>query len=108
MSWQVLLTEDAERDLKGICHYILKSDSQKNADHVLDRLIVAIESLTAFPKRGSVPNELQSLGIKEYRQGFFKPYRIIYRVIDRRIIIYLIADGRRDMQTLLTQRLVET
>ncbi len=106
MRREVLLTEDAERDLTSIYHYILKSDSQKNADSVLDHLIQAIDNLALFPKRGSVPKELQSLGIKEYRQVFFKPYRIMYRVFDKRIVIYLIADDRRDMQTLLAQRLV--
>jgi toxin ParE1/3/4 len=46
------------------------------------------------------------LGIKEYRQAFFKPYRIIYRVIDEQVVVYVIADGRRDMQTLLSRRLL--
>ena len=50
--------------------------------------------------------ELLALGIKEYRQAFFKPYRVIYRVIDSRVIIYVIADGRRDMQTVLARRLL--
>jgi toxin ParE1/3/4 len=31
---------------------------------------------------------------------------VIYRVTDNKVIIYLIADGRRDMQTLLTRRLL--
>lgn len=46
------------------------------------------------------------MGIREYRQTFFKPYRVIYRVIGQRVYIYLIADGRRDMQTLLARRLL--
>lgn len=37
---------------------------------------------------------------------FFKPYRAIYRVQDKKVIIYLIADGRRDMQSLLSRRLL--
>ena len=56
--------------------------------------------------RGSYPKELAGLGIKEYRQTFFKPYRVIYRVTDNKVIIYLIADGRRDMQSLLARRLL--
>ena len=35
-----------------------------------------------------------------------KPYRVIYRVIGKQVIIYLIADGRRDMQSLLSRRLL--
>ena len=50
--------------------------------------------------------ELLALGIREYHEIFFKPYRIIYRVIDKNVHILLIADGRRDMQTLLQRRLL--
>jgi toxin ParE1/3/4 len=57
-------------------------------------------------ERGSYPKELVSLGIKEYRQTFFKPYRVIYRVADNKVIIYLIVDGRRDMQAVLARRLL--
>jgi toxin ParE1/3/4 len=46
------------------------------------------------------------VGIKEYRQTWFKPYRVIDRVEGQQVIIYLIADGRRDMQSLLTRRLL--
>jgi toxin ParE1/3/4 len=46
------------------------------------------------------------LGIKEYRQVFVKPYRLIYRVMGADVVVYVIADGRRDMQSLLTRRLL--
>jgi toxin ParE1/3/4 len=59
-----------------------------------------------LPARGSYPRELLDLGIKEYRQVFFKPYRLIYRVVARDVIVFVIADGRRDMQSLLARRLL--
>ena len=65
-----------------------------------------IESLGANPDRGSYPKELLALGICEYRRIFFKPYRLIYRVIERRVYVYLVTDGRRDMQTLLARHLL--
>lgn len=37
---------------------------------------------------------------------FFKPYRLVYRVAGERVYVYLIADGRRDMQSLLARRLL--
>ena len=46
------------------------------------------------------------MGIREYRQSFFKPYGVIYRVIGKQVIIYVIADGRRDMQSMLSRRLL--
>jgi len=57
-------------------------------------------------ERGSHPKELLVLGIREYRQTFFKPYRLIYRIVGQRVHVYLIVDGRRDMQGLLARRLL--
>ena len=104
--YEAFLTEGAEQDLESIYDYIAEFDSPANADHVLDQLVKAVEGLSTFPERGSYPKELLALGIKDYRQTFFKPYRVIHRVIGQRVYIYLIADGRRDMQSLLARRLL--
>jgi toxin ParE1/3/4 len=106
MHYKVLLTEGAERDLEALYDYIAEYDSPANAEHVLDQLLTLTENLSTFPERGVYPKELQALGIREYRQKFFKPYRIIYRVMQKQVLIYLIADGRRDMQSLLARRLI--
>lgn len=106
MSYKVLLTRGAERDLEEIYAYIAENDTQKNAEYVLDKLLEAAETLADFPERGSYPKELLSLGIREYRQTHFKPYRLIYRVTGKQVFIYMIADGRRDMQTLLSRRML--
>jgi toxin ParE1/3/4 len=106
MRYQVLLTAGAERDLEEIYDYIAEFDSQTSADYVLDQLMKVTKSLATSPERGMHPRELQALGIREYRQTFFKPYRVIYRVIEKQVFIYLIADGRRDTQSLLARRLL--
>ena len=73
---------------------------------MLERLLVASDSLAADPERGSIPKELRSLGTAEYRQVFFKPYRLVYRVHANQVVIYLIVDGQRDMQSLLARRML--
>lgn len=102
---EVLLTADAERDLEDIFDYIAGRDSPA-ASRVLDRIEKSIAGLCSMPERGSFPKELLGLGIRDYRQVFFKPYRLIYRVVGARVYIYLIVDGRRDMQGLLARRLL--
>jgi toxin ParE1/3/4 len=77
MLYEVSLTKDAERDLEEIYVYIAEHDSRASADHVLDQPLKATEALRTSPDRGSNVNELRSLGISEYRQIFFKPYRLI-------------------------------
>ena len=104
--YEVLLTEGAEQDLESLHDYIAEFDSVASANHLLDRLMEVVEGLARFPERGSHPTELAALGIKEYRQTAFKPYRVIYRVQGSQVVIYLIADGRRDMQSLLARRLL--
>jgi toxin ParE1/3/4 len=104
--YKVLLTGGVEQDLESIYDYIAEFDCKANADYVLDRLLGVIESLTAFPERGAYPKELVTLGIRDYRQTAFKPYRVIYRVMGQKVYIYVIADGRRDMQSLLARRLL--
>jgi len=106
MRYEVLVTEGAERDLEEIYDHIAEFDSPEKAEYVLSRLLEVAERLATFPDRGPHPKELQALGIREYRQTYFKPYRLIYRVLGKQVIIYLIADGRREMQSLLAGRLL--
>jgi toxin ParE1/3/4 len=106
MLYEVSLTKDAERDLEEIYLYIAEQDSRAGADHVLDRLVKATEALKTSPDRGSYVNELRPLGISEYRQIFFKFYRLIYWVHSTQEIIYGITDGRRDMGSLLSRRVL--
>ena len=104
--YKVLLTDGAEHDLEAIYDYIAEFDSVASANRVLDQVMAIVESLSHFPGRGSYPKELVALGIKEYRQALFQPYRAIYRIAGKQVIIYLIADGRRDMQAALARRLL--
>jgi toxin ParE1/3/4 len=106
MSCKVLLTADAERDLEDIYTHIAEHDCREKADYVLDRLLEVTDSLVTSAERGMLPKELTALGIQEYRQVFFKPYRVIYRQVDQQVIIYVIVDGRRDMQSLLSRRVL--
>lgn len=104
--YEVLLTAGAEQDLESIYDYIAEFNSVVTADHVLDELMQAVDRLSQFPERGNFPKELIALGIREYRQTAFKPYRVIYRVSGKQVIVYLIVDGRRDMQAMLARRLL--
>lgn len=107
MLFAVLLTYDAARDLDELYVYITKHDTDRKADYVLEQIEKTFSKLSEFPERGAYPEELLTLGIREYREIFFKPYRIIYRVIDKNVYILMIVDGRRDIQSLLQRRLLD-
>ena len=102
----VRLTDDAAGDLEDLYSYVVGHDSLEAADNLLQRLEGVVAKLSSSPQRGVYPPELAELGIREFREVFFKPYRIIYRILGRTVFVYLIVDGRRDMRTLLARRLL--
>ncbi len=106
MRYEVLITPGAERDLAEIIEYIAEHDAPANADHVLGKLLDVIDGLSMLPERGAFPKQLLVLGMRDFRQVSFKPYRVIYRVMGAQVFILVIADGRRDLQAVLARRLL--
>jgi len=104
--YRVRLTEDAEQDLIDIYRYIALQDSAENADYVLDQLESRCSRLAELPERGHIPPELDRIGVTNYREVYFKPYRVIYEAIRQDVFIHCILDGRRDIPSLLHRRLI--
>ena len=105
----VVITRDAERDLQDIFEFIATHDSLARAVAALtqiERVVESVESLGKQSMRGAVVPELAALGMQHYRQLIARPYRVIYHKRDAHVFVVLIADARRDMQTLLQQRLL--
>lgn len=108
--YAVEITAGAEQDLDDIVAFVAAHDSPAKAGALLDRLLAAAETLATTPQRGSVPRELLALGIRDYRQTMFKPYRLIYQIQEApkpAVHIVIVADGRRDMTSLLQRRLLD-
>jgi len=79
--------------------------SDGKAEHVLDQVLQVAQSIAALPHRGTRPRELPPGLQAECRQAFFKPYRVIYEIRLEMIVVHLVADGRRDLRSLLMRRL---
>ena len=76
----MFLTDGAVRDLEDLYDYIDRHDVPGKSEHVLDQIEKIFNSSAENPHRGVYPRELAAIGIREFREVFFKPYRIIYRV----------------------------
>lgn len=106
MKFTVHLVADAEDDLVDIYRYVARNDSIEKADRLLDNIEKTIMKLETMPLRGHFPPELERIGVREFREIFFKPYRIIYQVIKLEVYVHCVLDGRRDLQDLLQQRVL--
>jgi len=105
MAFNVRFTVAARSDLREIHAYIAQNDSLENADYVVREIVRAALALREFPQRGAHPPEMLARGNRSYRQIFFKPYRILYRIRANTVFIAVVADGRRNMALLLGRRL---
>jgi toxin ParE1/3/4 len=106
MKFRVQVIADAEDDLLDIYNYIHLNDSAVAAEHVLVQLEQTCAKLAQCPERGHHPPELARIGLSEYREIHFKPYRIIYQISNRNVFIHCVLDGRRELQELLERRLL--
>lgn len=105
-TYQVLMSEAAENDLRNIFSYVAFHDSKERALTLLENLQESCAKLEEFPNRGHIPNELKRFLIHEYLEIFYKPYRIIYEISNHTIYVHCIIDGRRDVESVLRQRLL--
>lgn len=106
MKYEVLLIREAENDLLDIFHFLQIHESSERAKTVLNDLELAIKDLGDHPNRGHVPPELDRVGVRAFREINFKPWRIVYQVLNQRVFIHAVLDGRRSMQQLLERRLL--
>lgn len=105
MKHRVRLAAEAEEDLLGIVTYIAASDSAEAAERVLAGIERAMTALEKLPERGHLPPELERIAVRGFREVHFKPYRIVYEISGREVLVHAVLDGRRDLTTLLERRM---
>ena len=103
---KIVILESAELDLKDLRSYIVKDFSAGTWQKTFKQIKASIRKLASFPLLGSIPNELQTLNLTQYRQLLSGMNRIIYEVRQDTIYIHVIVDSRRDMLSFLLRRLV--
>jgi len=76
-------------------------------DFDLDPIEKAFSSCAENRKRGAYAKELVAVGLREYREHFFRPYRTIYRITNENVCVLVVANSRRNMQISPQRRLLE-
>lgn len=107
MPFKVRLLPAVADDLEELFDYVAENDSLDKAAHVIDEINKVIGSLSTVPGRGRRVKELEYLGVQAYRELSFKPYRIIYRMSEEVVSVFMILDGRRDCRDILQDRLLD-
>jgi addiction module RelE/StbE family toxin len=97
----------ARHDLASIVSY-LADRSPQAALATLDRLESRAKSLVTLADRGRVVPELDRLRVRQYRELVVAPYRLIYRIRDRQVLVLGVVDARRSLEDVLLDRLIRS
>jgi plasmid stabilization system protein ParE len=106
LDFEVSWTEVAIRDLERIIEFLKERDIAR-AGKVLDALEKAALTLGVLPMRGRIVPELRSWDVSTYRELLVDPYRLIYRTDEERVWVVAVIDGRRDLESVLLERLFD-
>ena len=106
MGFRVVILDSAEQDLKELRAYVLKNFSMETWITAYFKIKEAIRNLENFPQAGSIPEEIEKLNLTQYRQILSGMNRVIYEVRQDVIYVHIVVDARRDMNSLLTRRLL--
>lgn len=103
-SFNILVTQDAENDLKNIRDYIASNISKKTSVRIINLIKSSIERVSLFPQFApAVKYEpWNSLGM---RRIVVKNFLVYYRVVLEENTVYIlkVTYGRRNQQTVLEQ-----
>ncbi|MFU0479950.1 type II toxin-antitoxin system RelE/ParE family toxin [Gardnerella vaginalis] len=103
-SFNILVTQDAENDLKNIRDYIASNISKKTSVRIINFIKSSIERLSLFPQFApAVKYEpWNSLGV---RRIIVKNFLVYYRVVLEENTVYIlkVTYGKRNQKAVLEQ-----
>lgn len=104
---KIRYTAGARSDLLQIRRYVIGRFDAATWFRSLAELRDRVALLTDQPRLGTVPPELEELGIDRYLELAVGRNRIIYELRDDTVFVLLVVDHRRDFRVVLARRLLE-
>ena len=103
--YEVIWAGIAENDLREIIEYIA-TDSPTDALKILREIKQKVSTLYTLPERGRIVPELQDQAILTYRELIVPPWRIIYRISEKKIYVLSVLDARQNVEDILLRRMI--
>lgn len=97
----------AENDLLHLRRYIVDRFGAETWSRSLAELRERIAMLADQPQLGTVPPELEEVGIGRYREITVGRNRVVYELRGDTVFIVLVVDHRRDFRSALERWLLQ-
>ncbi len=93
MGYRVTWTDRAYLDLLDIADYGARH-LHASSRPLISKLVAAVRRLETFPRSGRI---VPDWGDPDLREVIVPPYRVIYRIVGREIVIYWVIHSRRSL-----------
>jgi plasmid stabilization system protein ParE len=103
-TYTVEWAEPALLDAEDIVDYLVTEGGPRAAEALVEKIQAKTAHLEKLADRGRTVPELRREGIHNYRELILKPYRMVYRISGKAVVIVAFVDGRRDLGELLVAR----
>lgn len=100
----VQILDPAQSELEEIAHLYMALAGPDSARKITDKIFEAMDRLSSFPLSGPCIRD-KELRVFGYRYVVVDKYIVIYRFINRTVVIYHIFDGRSDYPALFRSEL---
>lgn len=105
-AFEVVWSEVARSDLTRIVDYISR-ENPATAAVILGKIKDRASSLYFLPYKGRIVPEFMEQGLGEYRELIVAPWRIIFRIEKKKVLVLSVLDARRNIEDVLLQRMIE-
>lgn len=104
MALPVSILDSAKFDFKAIHKKVVEKFGNDVWNNIKIKYQEAFKNIGEFPLKGSIPTEIEALGMTNIRQVLLNQTRIIYQITDTTIYIHMLVDTKQDFQQVLYDR----
>ena len=106
MSNKVQVLAYAKDDYREIRGYVKRKFGEQVWMSVEADFKKMLKQISDMPLAGSVPEEIEAIGLVHYRQRLVGQTRVIYQIKEAEIFVHMFVDTNRNFTTLLYDRLM--
>jgi plasmid stabilization system protein ParE len=101
-----IILPDAQADMLSLQDFMLDKWGEVAWLKAEDEIFEKLEKIDSGIFKGTLVQELASVGIFDYQQVYTSHHKLLYRRIGNDTYVYLFAGHRQDSPTILAKRLL--
>ncbi|WP_374553403.1 type II toxin-antitoxin system RelE/ParE family toxin [Aquitalea pelogenes] len=108
MTRKVIILDIAKADFREIRKYVKREFGDNVWEEVNQEFKNTIQEIGNNPEIGSFIEELENLGLNEFRKTLVRQSRVIYEFDDEKVIVHMFIHTRQDFRTHLEKRILKS